>query len=74
MKPFHELMQLVCVINNDQKVARLLMVCPEYVAQWYPRVRVVKGKEIIEPGLEPSSGFISAALAFLGTAYPEYYK
>lgn len=60
MKPLDELISL----TQDEHAASARLGCAaEYVVAWRPREHWVTKR--IEPGLEPSAGFIAAALAIL---------
>ncbi len=73
MKPFQELLDIVARIDNDKTVAKICMISSEYVESWKPRKRILPDKrEIIEPGWEPSGGFIAAAMTHLRTVYPQF--
>lgn len=63
MKPIQELIALTA---DETATAPKLCVHPNFIRQWRPRSRVLPdGRTIVEPGWEPSSGFIAAALAIL---------
>ena len=62
-KPLDDLLALT---TDELATAPRLAVYPEFVRQWRPRPRELPdGRSIIEPGWEPSAGFIAAALAIL---------
>ena len=62
-KPLDDLLALT---TDEDAVAPRLWVHPAYVRQWRPRERVMPdGRVVIEQGLEPSGGFVAAALAIL---------
>lgn len=63
MKPIEELIALTA---DEHAAAAALSVFPEFVVSWRPRERhLPDGRTIIEPGWEPSAGFVAAALAIL---------
>lgn len=63
MKPFQELLAYAEAIETAE-ICQLLCVYPEYVNFWKPRTRLLPdGRTVIEPGWEPSAGFIAVALA-----------
>lgn len=65
VKPTDELIAFVNFAGADD-VARKLSVSVEFVRSWLPRQRELEdGRTIIEPGWQPSTGFIAAALAIL---------
>lgn len=55
--------ELLALTTDENAVAPRLGVYPEFVRQWRPRQHWQTGH--IEPGCEPSAGFIAAALAIL---------
>ncbi len=60
MKPIDELVSLT---QDEHATARRLGCDPQFVCQWRPRKHWQTGR--VEPGLEPSAGFMAAALAIL---------
>jgi hypothetical protein len=62
VKPIEE---LIALTTDENTSARRLGCDPEFVVQWRPRKHWQTGR--IEPGWEPSAGFIAAALAILRT-------
>lgn len=69
MKPFAQLVSLADARKDDASVAARLGIYPAYVQQWRERERILDdGRTHIEPGLEPSAGFIAAALAILSSS------
>jgi hypothetical protein len=55
--------ELIALTADEQAAARRLCCSPEFVLSWRPRRHWQTGQ--LEPGIEPSAGFIAAALALL---------
>ncbi len=63
MKPREELLSLA---DADPLIHRRLCICPEAIAMWRDKPRTLPdGRTVIDPGWEPSQGFMAAALAIL---------
>lgn len=60
-KPIHELLREV-VRLGESRVSKLLWCYPEFVASWFPK-KLPNGQMCA--GVEPSAGFIGAALVIL---------
>lgn len=63
-KPIHELLRETIRLGEPM-TAHLLVCDPRFIISWFPR-RLPDDR--LEPGWEPSSGFIAAALAILRNA------
>ena len=59
IKSYHELLRIVAEYG-EQEVANKLSVHREFVTSWLPRVT---NNGSLEIGIEPSAGFIAAALS-----------
>ncbi len=66
MKPFDAFRAEVDRLQDDALVACRLWCSVEYVRSWRDRERTLPdGRVVVETGIEPSGGFMGAALAIL---------
>ena len=65
-KPIHELLRETIKLGEAATAAKL-SVHPGFVASWFPKQYP---NNRIEPGWEPSSGFVACAVALLKRATP----